>query len=60
MVAAQMLSLKKIVKIFNQGTQDEKRALDGIDLDVAAGDFITIIGSNGAGKSTLLKIPAAG
>lgn len=58
MVAVQMLSLKKIVKIFNQGTQDEKRALDGIDLDVAAGDFITIIGSNGAGKSTLLNIIA--
>ena len=51
-----MLALDGIVKIFNHGTQDEKRALDGIDLEVAPGDFITIIGSNGAGKSTLLNI----
>ncbi|UCF95734.1 MAG: ATP-binding cassette domain-containing protein [Desulfobacterales bacterium] len=50
--------LKGVTKIFNKGTQDEKRALDGIDLAVAEGDFITIIGSNGAGKSTLLNVIA--
>lgn len=53
-----MLVLNGITKIFNQGTQDEKRALNQIDLEVNAGDFITIIGSNGAGKSTLLNIIA--
>ena len=50
-----MLILKKITKIFNQGTQDEKRALDDFSLEVAKSDFITIIGSNGAGKTTLLN-----
>jgi putative ABC transport system ATP-binding protein len=50
-----MLTLKKITKIFNQGTQDEKRALDDLNLEVANSDFITIIGSNGAGKTTLLN-----
>ena len=54
-MADNMLTLKKITKIFNQGTQDEKRALDGLSLEVAKSDFITIIGSNGAGKTTLLN-----
>jgi putative ABC transport system ATP-binding protein len=50
-----MLALKNITKIFNEGTQDEKRALDKLSLEVADGDFVTIIGSNGAGKTTLLN-----
>ena len=54
-MADNMLILKKITKIFNQGTQDEKRALDDFSLEVAKSDFITIIGSNGAGKTTLLN-----
>ena len=31
------------------------RAVDGVDLDVSAGEFISILGSNGSGKSTLAK-----
>jgi putative ABC transport system ATP-binding protein len=53
-----MLTLENIIKVFNQGTQDEKRALDDFSLAVADGDFITIIGSNGAGKTTLLNVIA--
>ena len=53
-----MLKLNGITKIFNEGTQDEKRALDDFTLDVAESDFITIIGSNGAGKTTLLNVIA--
>lgn len=53
-----MLTLNEITKIFNKGTQDEKRALDNFSLNVAEGDFITIIGSNGAGKTTLLNVIA--
>jgi putative ABC transport system ATP-binding protein len=57
-LADNMLTLKEITKIYNQGTQDEKRALDDFTLEVAQGDFITIIGSNGAGKTTLLNVIA--
>ncbi|MGD9289445.1 MAG: ATP-binding cassette domain-containing protein, partial [Desulfobacterales bacterium] len=57
-MADHMLKLKGITKIFNRGTQDEKRALDDFTLDVAESDFITIIGSNGAGKTTLLNVIA--
>lgn len=50
-----MLKLENVVKIFNPGTINERCALQGVSLDVAEGDFITIIGSNGAGKSTLFN-----
>ena len=50
-----MLELRKVNKTFNPGTVNEKKALTDIDLSVAEGDFITIIGSNGAGKSTLFN-----
>lgn len=51
-----MLQLNQIHKVFNEGTPDEKTALDAIDLTMKKGDFITVIGSNGAGKSTLMNI----
>ncbi len=51
-----MLQLKQITKVFNEGTFDEKIALKSINLTLAPGDFVTIIGSNGAGKSTMMNI----
>ena len=50
-----MLRLTHISKTFNPGTVNEKKALYDISLDVADGDFISIIGSNGAGKSTVFN-----
>ncbi|WP_338472099.1 ABC transporter ATP-binding protein [Niallia sp. XMNu-256] len=51
-----MLQLEGINKVFNEGTPDEKIALQEITLNLEQGDFVTIIGSNGAGKSTLMNI----
>ncbi|WP_062352439.1 ABC transporter ATP-binding protein [Bacillus kwashiorkori] len=51
-----MLKLSDVHKIFNEGTVDEKIALNHINLSLKKGDFVTIIGSNGAGKSTLMNI----
>ncbi len=53
-----MLHIQSLQKTFHPGSPDEKKAVDGIDLKVAVGEFVTIIGSNGAGKSTLLNLIA--
>ena len=50
-----MIRLERFTKYFHRGSINQVLALDQIDLQVAEGDFITIIGSNGAGKSTLLN-----
>lgn len=55
-----MLRLTGVTKYFHRGSVNEVLALDGVDLHVNAGDFITVIGSNGAGKSTLLTAVAGG
>lgn len=53
-----LLQLRGITKVFSRGTIDQIVALDNVDLDVNAEDYITIIGSNGAGKTTLLNVTA--
>ena len=53
-----MVVLHGLRKIFNRNTIDEKVAIDGIELEVGGGEFITVIGSNGAGKTTLLNLIA--
>lgn len=51
-----MLQLSQIYKVFNEGTADEKVAINQISLQMDPGDFVTVIGSNGAGKSTLMSV----
>ncbi|GFO83840.1 MULTISPECIES: ABC transporter ATP-binding protein [Anaerostipes] len=53
-----MLEIKNVHKTFNKGTINEKKALNGVDLKLQPGDFVTVIGGNGAGKSTMLNMIA--
>ena len=53
-----MLDLVNVRKTFNKGTINQRVALDGINLHLEDGDFVTVIGGNGAGKSTMLNAVA--
>ena len=50
-----MLEVKNAVKVFAAGTPNEFKALNGLNLKLEDGEFVTIIGSNGAGKSTMFN-----
>jgi putative ABC transport system ATP-binding protein len=50
-----MIKLQKIQKVYRTDTI-ETLALNGINLDVAKGEFLSIMGPSGCGKSTLLNI----
>lgn len=51
------LSIQNLSKSFQRNDQD-MRVLKNIDLDIQAGEFISIVGSSGCGKSTLLRLIA--
>ncbi len=52
------VALTGVSKTFNPGTSRAVHALADITLDVAAGEFVTLIGPSGCGKSTLLRLIA--
>ena len=53
-----MLRIENLNKTFNPGTPIENHALIDVTLNLADGDYVTLIGGNGAGKSTLLSCVA--
>jgi putative ABC transport system ATP-binding protein len=50
-----VIRARDLRKIYNPGP-NEVRALDGIDLSIAAGEMVAIMGASGSGKSTLMNI----
>src|SRR6266550_7267487 len=50
-----LVELRDVSKIYRLG-EEEIRALDDVSLDIAEGEFISIIGPSGSGKSTLMHI----
>lgn len=53
-----MLDIQGVAKTFNAGTPNEVRSLRGVNLKLAPGSWVIIIGTNGSGKSTLLNAVA--
>ena len=54
-----VLETRALKKYYGEG-ETQVRALDGVDLTVAEGEFVAIVGTSGSGKSTLLHMLGAG
>ena len=50
-----LIRLRAVGKFFGQGAL-QVNALTDIDLDIAAGDFVAVVGASGSGKSTLMNV----
>ena len=51
-----LIDIENVYKIYNEGTEAEVRALDGVNLAIDRGEFVAVVGQSGSGKSTLMNI----
>jgi len=54
-VADPLISLRGVTKVYGTGAT-QFQALKGVDLDIATGDFVAVMGPSGSGKSTTMNI----
>jgi NitT/TauT family transport system ATP-binding protein/sulfonate transport system ATP-binding protein len=52
------IKVEKVVKRFSREAAEDVVALSGIDINIKAGEFVSLIGPSGCGKSTLLRLIA--
>ena len=57
MIAEPVIRLRAVSKVYAT-TRGQVTSLNGVDLDVARGEFVTLVGPSGCGKSTLLNLVA--
>ena len=51
-----LIELENVYKIYNEGMENEVRALDNVSISIDKGEFVAVIGASGSGKSTLMNI----
>ena len=51
-----MIKLKNVSYVYMQGGPFEKTALENVNIEIAKGEFIGLIGHTGSGKSTLIQL----
>lgn len=51
-----LIELTNVYKIYNEGMENEVRALNNVSLTIDRGEFVAVIGASGSGKSTLMNI----
>ena len=51
-----LIDIRDLYKIYNEGRENEVRALDGVSLQIDQGEFVAIVGASGSGKSTMMNV----